>query len=443
MKWTDYFSKAPALWPDIACRWPEFVQKVKAKAADETARKGFPHVRLEAWRKTSLKSWQNARVEPAGISNGLNHGNPFSEDAVHIRMVNGIPLTPWQTENGVQFGRLSEAVQHLPGLVETHFGRLQKWSGDVITDFNTAYFSDGLFVYVPAGTGRVRLEWANTIDARKPYMWNGRILVIVEPDNRVEMTGLDFSEGKALSAGTRVVEIFVKENAVFRSYGWQQINDASALITHQFISASENARVDVFNFPLNGGLLREEIWADITGSKARVNLHGFYAPTGRQQTDERIFVAHGAVGSYSHQQYKGLIDGHAKALFNGRILVRPGAQQTNAYQKNDNMLLSDDARAHSQPFLEIYADDVSCSHGSTTGSLDAEALFYMQQRGISHEAARRLLLYGFADEVIGQIPDEDLQIFTRRLVRAKIDGALRPGMDILALNKEQNLSLTE
>ncbi len=443
MNWTDYFEKAPHLWPDIAGRWPGFIQAAKEKAAAETARKGFPHARLEAWRKTPLNQWRTAAVEPAGVSRRVSDGRLFPAATIHIPLTNGIPVATWHEENSISFGRLSEAVQQMPEVVKQYFGGLQRLSDDAMTDFNTAYFKDGLFVYVPEGTGKVRLEWTNLIDAATAHLWNGRMLVIVEPDNEVEMAGTDIAEGEAISIGTRVAEIFVQRASTFRFYGWQQLNDVSALVGHYFMQAADEARIDGFNFPLNGGLLREEVWADITGSGARVNLHGFYAPAGDQQTDERIFVAHGAEGSFSHQQFKGLIDGRAKALFNGRILVRPGAQQTNAYQKNDNILLSDEARAHSLPFLEIYADDVSCSHGSTTGSLNGEALFYMQQRGLAPELAQRLMLYGYADEVIGEIPDEELQALTRRLVRAKIDGRLSSETDIFALVREEILSPVE
>jgi Fe-S cluster assembly protein SufD len=182
---------------------------------------------------------------------------------------------------------------------------------------------------------------------------------------------------------------------------------------------------------LNGKLLRNEQFADIVGSQAKVDLLGLYLVDKQQQTDNVIFVSHSAPGSYSNQKFKGILDDTARVFFNGQILVKQQAQQTNAFQKNDNILLTDKARISSQPFLEIYADDVSCSHGSTTGQIDEEALFYIRQRGISKRDAQLLQLYAFVGEIIDVIKIPELIEPTKDLIKKRLNGELETCEDCI------------
>jgi Fe-S cluster assembly protein SufD len=173
--------------------------------------------------------------------------------------------------------------------------------------------------------------------------------------------------------------------------------------------------------------VRNETAVSVAGSGAECLLNGVYMPTGREHVDTTIRIDHRAAGSHSDQFYKGVVDGAGHAVFQGKIVVHPDAQRTNAYQANANLLLSDDAELDTKPELEIYADDVKCSHGATAGDLDPKALFYLRARGLDRDTARSLLTYAFAAEVIERFADPTVQVQARRAALARLPGAAALG----------------
>ena len=410
---------------------PVFMQKIHQNAMDKFVKNGFPTQKDEKWRKTKLKSFTD-RYYHLGISDLYN--NQLNWDAcimpnadAEVSLINGYFVAEKlinELPNGIIIGSLKMAIEKYPDLVEKYFDKLISKQNNQINDLNTALFADGLFVYVPQGVKGFKLQITNRFDAKIDALINMRSLIIVAENATLDMVQCDDSNQHRSHFVTANTEVFIGKNAEMNWYKYQNVNSTTAVISNHYYEIAKQAKLYTNFMELNGQLLRNEQFADIVGSNAQVDLYGLYLVDKQQQTDNVIFVSHSAEGSYSNQKFKGILDDSARGFFNGKILVKQAAQQTNAFQKNDNILLTDKARISSQPFLEIYADDVSCSHGSTTGQIDEEALFYIRQRGISKRDAQLLQLYAFVGEIIDAIKLPELIEPTKDLVKKRLNGEL-------------------
>ena len=416
------------LWQEF----PDFVVAEKQKAFQKFQQKGLPTIKDEKWRKTNLKEFINRYYHPA-FNEIVNQYNLIdtclvpSLETYNVNIINGIFLGNNKLEvlnNGVIIGSLKEAIKKYPELVRPYFNQMVQNSDNPVNYLNTAMFTDGLFIFVPKNIKNFKVQITHKLDAKIDALINVRNLIIVEQNTRLDIIQCDDSNMHRSHFATFVSEVFVKEKAQLNWYKYQNVNNVSALFSNSFYRVEEAAQLYTNFFEMNGRLLRNEQFADIAGKEVKVDLYGLYLADKKQQADNVIFISHSSEGSYSNQKFKGILDDSAKGFFNGQILVKKDAQQTNAYQKNDNILLTDKSRISSQPFLEIYADDVSCSHGSTTGQIDEEALFYIRQRGISKRDAQLLQLYAFAGEIIEAIQLKELVEPTKDLVKKRLNGEL-------------------
>ena len=416
------------LWQEF----PDFVVAEKQKAFQKFQQKGLPTIKDEKWRKTNLKEFINRYYHPA-FNEIVNQYNLIdtclvpSLETYNVNIINGIFLGNNKLEvlnNGVIIGSLKEAIKKYPELVRPYFNQMVQNSDNPVNYLNTAMFTDGLFIFIPKNIKNFKVQITHKLDAKIDALINVRNLIIVEQNARLDIIQCDDSNMHRSHFATFVSEVFVKEKAQLNWYKYQNVNNVSALFSNSFYRVEEAAQLYTNFFEMNGRLLRNEQFADIAGKEVKVDLYGLYLADKKQQADNVIFISHSSEGSYSNQKFKGILDDSAKGFFNGQILVKKDAQQTNAYQKNDNILLTDKSRISSQPFLEIYADDVSCSHGSTTGQIDEEALFYIRQRGISKRDAQLLQLYAFAGEIIEAIQLKELVEPTKDLVKKRLNGEL-------------------
>jgi Fe-S cluster assembly protein SufD len=418
--------------------FPSFVAEIRQNAMKKFIKNGFPTQKDEKWRKTKLKDF-TAQYFHTGMSKLFNP--KLSWDAcivpksnIQVLLINGIFASESAVnhyDNGIIVGSLRVAMQHYPDLIEKYFNQLISKKENNINNLNTALFIDGLFVYIPKNIKSFKLQLTNRFDAKIDTLINMRNLIIVEENAQFDLIQCDDSNQHKSHFTTVNTEVFVGDNAEMNWYKYQNINNVSAIISQHYYQVESNARLYTNFMELNGKLLRNEQFADIVGSHAKVDLLGLYLVDKQQQTDNVIFVSHSAAGSYSNQKFKGILDDTARGFFNGQILVKQQAQQTNAFQKNNNILLTDKARISSQPFLEIYADDVSCSHGSTTGQIDEEALFYIRQRGISKRDAQLLQLYAFVGEIIDAIKIPELIEPTKDLIKKRLNGELETCEDCI------------
>lgn len=241
---------------------------------------------------------------------------------------------------------------------------------------------------------------------------------------RVRFIHCDDTVGPLRSLSDNHVEIAIGEGAVVEYYKLQNLNDQSGLINRTFVTMQAQSQLTLVCASLNGGHICNHAEVRMQGEGCTVQADGLYLMDHEQMCDNYIFVEHAKPHCTSHALYKGIIDDQARAQFNGHVLVQDGAYKTEASQTNRNILLTDKAHVESKPFLEIYNDDVKCSHGSTTGQMDTQALYYMQTRGISERTARMMLSYAFCDEVVQHIGIESLRDAISSMVKKRLHGEL-------------------
>ncbi len=326
---------------------------------------------------------------------------------------------------GIWIGSLNEAALRFPELIEKHYCKYAESETDGLIHLNTAMASDGVFVYVPEGvTINKPVQVVNLVQSEDDMFNQHRNLIIVEKNAEFSLIICDHTLSPKKFLTNAVTEVFVGENAHFDLIRVQNEHNAACKITHTFIHQEKNSVASSNNMTLHGGLIRNSTYHYLGGERAESNSFGLYLTDKWQHVDNFVNIDHAFPNCTSNQLFKGVLDDMSTGAFNGRILVRPDAQGTLAYQKNNNILMTDDAKMDTKPQLEIYADDVKCSHGATIGQLDNDALFYLQSRGIDKREAKLMLMFGFAHEVIQNIKVEALRERMDNLVMQRLKGEL-------------------
>ncbi len=235
---------------------------------------------------------------------------------------------------------------------------------------------------------------------------------------------IEYHDDAHLSSEAMSSEITLNENARLELYVLQNVNDDATIANTYKIKQLANSRLKVVVISFNSGDIRNSFHVDLDGEGAETEIYGLYLIDKKQHVENRLKINHNVPHCKSNEKFKGILDEEATAVFNGHVYVAPDAQKTDAQQNNSNILLTPTAKINTQPFLEIYADDVKCSHGTSTGQLDQEAMFYMRQRGISKANARILLMYAFAAEISNHIGNEDLRIHIDDMIKRRLRGEL-------------------
>jgi Fe-S cluster assembly protein SufD len=328
-------------------------------------------------------------------------------------------------ENGVVIGSIQSAQKAYPQLFEQHFGKIATYNQHGFSQVNTALFKDGLFIYVPDNVHvDETVQIIKMVNSIQKLMINSRNLVILGKNSHLSFMHCDDSVNHQSSLINTVTEIFIDENASLDLYKLQNINDETCLINSTSVTQQRDSRLKINVITLNGGVIRNEINVDLQGEGANADLNGIYLMDKSQQVDNQVYVNHAKPHCDSSELFKGVLDESSSAIFNGYVHVNKDAQQTNAFQRNNNILMTAEAKVDTMPFLEIYADDVKCSHGATVGQLDNEALFYLMQRGIPQKDARMLLMYAFAAEVTDKIKIDPLRVSIEDMVKKRLRGEL-------------------
>jgi Fe-S cluster assembly protein SufD len=306
---------------------------------------------------------------------------------------------------GVKVMSLAAALASDTALVEKHLFRHARADANAFTALNTAFFQDGAFIYVPAGetvTEPIQLLYVSTAkdDGATAHLRN---LIVAEKGSQVTVIESFVSLSDSSYVTNSVTELVAGENAIVEHLKLQDEGQRAfhiATVAAQFGCASN---VVTHSIALGAKLSRTNIYANLAGEGLECIHNGLYLTRGEQLADHYMIVEHAQPRCASHEYFNGILADKSKGVFHGRILVQPGAQKTDAKQTNKNLLLSDDATADTKPQLEIYADDVKCTHGATIGQLNDESIFYLRTRGISLETARRMLIHAFAGEIIDRV----------------------------------------
>ncbi len=425
--YTSAFAGSENGLPGSAVPW--LVDKRRAAMA-ALASTGFPTTRDEAWRYTDVAqlltvpfspatSLATARAASLAESGGLT-------DAYRLVFVDGVYIAEASRlaglPDGVVVTNLASALGSHSDRVRMAFGKLVDASRHGFAALNTAMASDGAFIAVPRG---VRVEKPIEIlsiasNQVQPVSTNLRNLVRVEANAEATVVEHYLGDGNAVSLTNSVTEASLAESACLAHVKIQREGQSAFHVATIACEQARNSRFYSCSAAAGGALARTEISSALLGEGADAQLFGAYVARGRQLVDHTTFLDHAVPQCTSNELYKGVLGDMSRGVFNGKVLVRKDAQKTAAFQSNRNVLLSDSAVVDTRPQLEIYADDVKCSHGATIGRLDDEALFYLRARGIERAAAQRILTQAFAGEVVHSIAHPAI----RALVAGVVDDAL-------------------
>ncbi|MFI5164644.1 MAG: Fe-S cluster assembly protein SufD [Bacteroidia bacterium] len=410
---------------------PDWLKEKRREAFEGFSQAGLPSRKNEEYKYTDVR--KNFAGKYSSVHNEL-HKIPLDlkkisvdENSIKLIFVNG-----WLYKDstlsaalpkGVIVGNMaSDALFLQPDLLKKFLGLSLEKNNDPFASLNTALWFDGAFIYIPEN---IRLE--KTIEiihictGENELLVSPRHLIIAEKNSDAQIIehSISFDVRKKIIVNS-VAEIFAEENSKLHYYKVQNENQNTFHIHNTQAVQKKNSHFDTNTLTIDSDWARNNLNISIEGENCETHLNGLFITSNAEHIDNHTRVYHGKPNGRSNQLYKGILDGKSTGVFNGKIFVERDAQKTNAYQSSKNILLSDDSTINTKPELEIYADDVKCSHGSTTGRLNEDALFYLRSRGLSEGSARNLLLFAFAGDVISKIQIEPLKIYLEELVNQRL-----------------------
>jgi len=428
---------APASAPYLAAfrpssAGPPWLAALRESAIARFGALGFPASTDEGWRFTSAAPLAQTPFTPpraTGLAPGAVAPLVLARDeGPRVLWVDGaVSVSARNLPAGVRVESLRGAIARTPELVRAHLATTTG-SESAFTALNTAFFEDGAFVFVPAGVALerpVELLFAATAPAGEATLSHPRTLVVLERGARATVVENYGALADGVYWRNAVTELVVGDGAALALYRVQRESRAAYQVATTAARQGRDSTLRLHPLALGAALARHDIHTELAGRGGELVLNGFYLLGGTQHADHHTVIDHAEPDCASHEYFNGLVGAQAHGVFNGRIIVRPGAQRTDSKQTNHNLLLSTDARADSQPQLEIYADDVKCTHGSTVGPLDEGALFYLESRGLARAAAAAMLTYGFAAEILGRMEHPALRAACEALVQGRLQVAGR------------------
>jgi Fe-S cluster assembly protein SufD len=416
-----------------AATQPSWLPPVRRAGMSRFAELGFPTLRDEDWRFTNVTSIAKLPFKPA-----LERTNGVPADALvplafaklpgtRLVFVNGhfaAKLSAVQPlPAGVEAGSLAAALKADAAFVEKHLGRYARKPDNGFAALNQAFFVDGGFVHVPAGRileEPIQFVYVST-NRQSGATFHPRNLVIAEAGSQVTILESYVTLGGRGYFTNAVTELFAGDEARLEFVKFQEEAADAFHIAGFHGEFGRASNVNFHSFALGAKLSRNNIRTKLAGEGLECVLNGLYLTRGEQLADHHMVVEHAQPHCASHEYFNGILDDKSKGVFHGRILVQPVAQKTDAKQTNKNLLLSDNATADAKPQLEIYADDVKCTHGATIGQLNEESIFYLRSRGIGPETARRMLIHAFAGEIIERIRHEPTREELDKLVWNRLE----------------------
>jgi Fe-S cluster assembly protein SufD len=411
------------------------VNAARNKAVVAFNRLGIPSNKNEAYKYTNLQPWFRTGFKPAFNKNEFdgNIEDVFkcdvdSIDAHTIFVINGHfreGSNPSSLPAGVLIGSFAQLSVKHPEIIEQYYGKNAPVEEDGIAALNTMCALDGIFIFIPKNKVLEKpIQVVNLLTGDEDALVFQRNLIVLEEGAQARVLLCDHTLSKNRFVVNTVTEGHVSPLANLDLYNIQNQHNGAVQVGGYYFNQESQSVLSASYFQLNTGITRNNIYMRLGGSHAESHLSGLYLTDKNQHIDNFTYIIHAVPDCESNELFKGVMDDASTGAFTGRILVAPDAQRTNAYQSNNNLLLTDSAKIFTRPQLEIYADDVKCSHGATIGQLDEKALFYLRARGISKEEALILLMYAFAYEVIEKIKVPSLKDQIRQLVESRFRGEL-------------------
>ncbi len=428
-----YLAEYKAFAGNGAGRAPAWLRELRDGAIARFGELGFPTTKQEEWRFTSVAPIAETPFTLAHPVSRLPHPDeldPFllGNAAPHrIVFVNGRYSAPLSLVSGFPAGvrveSLAAALEGEPELLQRYLGNYAGFRDHAFAALNTAFLRDGVFVYVPAHLALaepVQVLFLS-VPGPTPLVSHPRNLIVIEREARAAIVETYAALADGVYWTNAVTEIVVEHGARVDYHRVQRESEQAYHVATTQAHQGRDSTVNLHAVAFGGALARHDLRAVLGGSGGYLILNGLYLLEGAQHVDHHTMIDHAQPHCESHEYFNGVLDGRSHGVFNGRIIVRPGAQRTDSKQTNNNVIVSAEAQADSQPQLEIYADDVKCTHGSTVGPLDERALYYLRSRGLDLKGARRLLTYGFAAEILQRVEIASLRQRLDRLVRARLD----------------------
>ncbi|MEO2099970.1 MAG: Fe-S cluster assembly protein SufD [Flavobacteriaceae bacterium] len=390
------------------------VHETRANALKVFEEKGFPTKKDEAWKYTSLEALigkdyalfpkSEASIELKDVKKYFL----YDTDTYKVIFIDGVysPFLSNTTHDGLDVCLMSAALSKpkYRELINTYFNKIAT-TDESLTALNTSYAKEGAFVYIPKKTVAEKpIEIIHFSSGNETALWlQPRNLIVVDANSQVQIIERHQSLKDHPVVTNSVTEIYVHQEAFVDYYKLQNDLPSASLIDNTYIVQEKDSHASLHTFSLGGKLIRNNLRYFHKGEQILSTLKGGTILEGKQHVDHSTLVHHSQPNCESHQDYKGIFSERSEGIFNGQILVDKIAQKTNAFQQNNNVLLDDKATVNSKPQLEIFADDVKCSHGCTIGQMDEEALFYLRTRGIPKKEAKALMTYAFANNVLESV----------------------------------------
>lgn len=397
----------------------------------------LPNHRNEEWKYTPVRSLFEPSYAASLATIQLNNTQMLTEELDAMRIPGHHKANQLVFVNGQYTPELStllsdsQDLEILPlstasdgaykEIVRAYLNKSSDYIKDGVHALNGALLNDGLFMYVPKGKTPPPLYIYHILDGRlTPVMAQPRCLVYAAENSKLQLTEVYKTLGNADSFCNEVMEIVVAQDALVEYYKIQNDKASASQVGTTHITQTGKSYVHAVTVTLNGGILRNNLNLVLDAANNEAHMYGLYLLKGNTHADNHTLIDNKQPGCLSNQLYKGIADDCSTAVFNGRIMVQPDAQKTNAYQSNKNILLSDHATVNAKPQLEIFADDVKCSHGCTVGQLDQEALFYLRARGVPKAQAEVLLLQAYSADIVAQIRPMALRVYVEKLILAHL-----------------------
>ncbi len=416
-----YLSSFTQLEKSRAARSQPWLQEIRRAAIHRFTELGFPAPRMEEWKYTSVAPITQIPFVPAPTGAGgltaRDMGNyTFSEtECCQMVFVNGRyspELSSLQSApRGVRIKSLAASIETDRDLIEPYLTRLASFQQNAFTALNTAFISDGAFVYIPAGTilkEIVHLLYLSSGDG-SPTVSHPRNLIVLDPGSQATVVESYVGLKDGVYFTNAATEIVAGKHASLDHYKLQRESEAAFHVATLQVQQERSSNFSSHSISLGGSLIRNDVNVVLNAEGGECTLNGLNVSKGSQHIDNHTLIDHARPHCNSRELYKGILDGHSTGVFNGKIIVRPDAQKTNSKQTNKNLLLSENALMNTKPQLEIFADDVKCTHGATIGRLNDDELFYMRSRGIPAESARTLLTYAFASDILSGMKIKPIQ----------------------------------
>ncbi|MBI3015803.1 MAG: Fe-S cluster assembly protein SufD [Candidatus Tectomicrobia bacterium] len=405
-----------------------WARSIRQAAITRFSELGFPTIRDEDWRFTSVApiaqaDFKLARDGRFALSSreigqftfpGLACSQLVFVNGRYSPELSSLGLLP----NGVTVGSLAWFLDNDPDLAEPHLARYADYQQDAFAALNTAFMEDGAFVHIPRGTvlpEPIHLLYISTA-AGAPLITHPRNLILADEDSQATIVEDYVSLGSGVHFSNSVTEAVLGQNSVLSHYRLERESKEAFNISTLRFQQGRSSSLASHSVLLGGALMRNNIHPALAGEGCDCLINGLFMATGRQHMDNYMKVEHAGPHCNSRQFYHGILDGRSRGVFHGRIIVHKDAQKTDAKQTNRNLLLSENAQIDTKPQLEIYADDVKCTHGATIGQIDEDAIFYLRSRGIAEESARALLLFAFAGECLQRMKIEPIRKHLEALV---------------------------